>query len=102
LGRRLRSRDHQFSSNYDNLVGKLRRLGGRTRAPRHRMLRAMGELHIEGIHTTVLRPNCVLDTRTSPPGPIPPLGGEEVDLSGLVSDSRHLGHCTGRGHSHRR
>ncbi len=49
-----------ISQYYDNLVGKLVVWAPDRDRARHRMLRAMGELHVEGIHTTVPAAELVL------------------------------------------
>ncbi len=76
-----------ISQYYDNLVGKLIVWAPDRDRARHRMLRAMQELHIEGIHTTVPAAELVLAHPDFAAGTHTTRWLEEdVDLSGLVSD----------------
>ncbi len=77
-----------ISQYYDNLVGKLVVWAPDRERARLRMLRAMGELHIEGIHTTVPAAELVLAHPDFAAGTHHTRWlEEEVDLSGLVSDA---------------
>ncbi len=76
-----------ISQYYDNLVGKLVVWAPDRDRARHRMLRAMRELHVEGIHTTVPAAELVLAHPDFAAGTHSTRWlEEEVDLSGLVSD----------------
>ena len=84
-----------ISQYYDNLVGKLVVWAPDRDRARHRMLRAMGELHIEGIHTTVPAAELVLAHPDFAAGTHSTRWlEEEVDLSGLVSDAGKKGDAT--------
>ena len=84
-----------ISQYYDNLVGKLVVWAPDRDQARHRMLRAMGELHIEGIHTTVPAAELVLAHPDFAAGTHSTRWlEEEVDLSGLVSDAGKKGDAT--------
>ncbi|MEP6625106.1 MAG: biotin/lipoyl-containing protein, partial [Acidimicrobiia bacterium] len=77
-----------ISQYYDNLVGKLVVWAPDRDRARHRMLRAIGELHVEGIHTTVPAAELVLAHPDFATGTHSTRWlEEEVDLSGLVSDA---------------
>ena len=77
-----------ISQYYDNLVGKLVVWAPDRERARHRMLRAISELHIEGIHTTVPAAELVLAHPDFAAGTHSTRWlEEEVDLSGLVSDA---------------
>ncbi len=77
-----------ISQYYDNLVGKLVVWAPDRDRARHRMLRAIRELHIEGIHTTVPAAELVLAHPDFAAGTHSTRWlEEEVDLSGLVSDA---------------
>ena len=76
-----------ISQYYDNLVGKLVVWAPDRDRARHRMLRAMRELHVEGIHTTVPAAELVLAHPDFAAGTHSTRWlEEEVDLSGLVSN----------------
>jgi acetyl-CoA/propionyl-CoA carboxylase biotin carboxyl carrier protein len=76
------------SQYYDNLVGKLIVWHSDRDSARHRMLRALRELHIEGIHTTVPAHELVLQHPDFAAGNHSTRWlEEEVDLSGLTSDA---------------
>ncbi len=77
-----------ISQYYDNLVGKLVVWAPDRERARHRMLRAISELRIEGIHTTVPAAELVLAHPDFAAGTHSTRWlEEEVDLSGLVSDA---------------
>ena len=81
-----------ISQYYDNLVGKLVVWAPDRDGARHRMLRAMRELHVEGIHTTVPAAELVLAHPDFAAGTHSTRWlEEEVDLSGLVSDPGEKG-----------
>ncbi len=76
------------SQYYDNLVGKLIVWAPDRERARRRMLRALGELRVQGIHTTVPVDELVLSHPDFAAGEHSTRWLEEqVDLSGLVSDS---------------
>ena len=76
------------SQYYDNLVGKLIVWAGDRERARHRMLRALQELRVQGIHTTVPVHELVLAHPDFAAGEHSTRWLEEhVDLSGLVSDA---------------
>ena len=84
-----------ISQYYDNLVGKLVVWAPDRERARKRMLRAMSELHIEGIHTTVPAAELVLAHPDFAAGTHSTRWlEEEVDLSGLVSDAGMKGDPT--------
>ena len=84
-----------ISQYYDNLVGKLVVWAPDRDRARHRMLRAISELHIEGIHTTVPAAELVLAHPDFAAGTHSTRWlEEEVDLSGLVSDAGAKGDPT--------
>jgi acetyl-CoA/propionyl-CoA carboxylase biotin carboxyl carrier protein len=75
------------SQYYDNLVGKLVVWHSDRDRARHRMLRALGELRVEGVHTTVPAHELVLRHPDFASGNHSTRWlEEEVDLSGLTSD----------------
>jgi acetyl-CoA/propionyl-CoA carboxylase biotin carboxyl carrier protein len=81
-----------ISQYYDNLVGKLIVWAPDRDRARHRMLRAMSEFHVEGIHTTVPAAELVLAHPDFAAGTHSTRWlEEEVDLSGLVSDAGTTG-----------
>ena len=80
------------SQYYDNLVGKLIVWAPDRERARLRMLRALSELRVQGIHTTVpahnlvlAHPDFVADTHSTR------WLEEQVDLSGLTSDAGNKG-----------
>jgi acetyl-CoA/propionyl-CoA carboxylase biotin carboxyl carrier protein len=76
------------SQYYDNLVGKLIVWHSDRDRARHRMLRALQELRIQGIHTTVPAHELVLNHPDFAAGHHSTRWlEEEVDLSGLTSDA---------------
>jgi len=76
------------SQYYDNLVGKLIVWHADRDAARHRMLRALRELRVQGIHTTVPAHELVLNHPDFASGNHSTRWlEEEVDLSGLTSDA---------------
>ena len=76
------------SQYFDNLVGKLIVWAPNRERARHRMLRALQELTVEGIHTTVPAHELVLNHPDFAAGTHSTRWlEEEVDTSGLVSDS---------------
>ncbi len=76
------------SQYYDNLVGKLIVWAPDRERARKRMLRALQELRVQGIHTTVPAHNLVLSHPDFAAGTHSTRWLEEqVDLSGLVSDA---------------
>ena len=89
------------SQYYDNLVGKLIVWAGDRDRARHRMLRALQELRVQGIHTTVPVHELVLAHPDFAAGEHSTRWLEEqVDLSGLVSDAGTTAAADGgrRGH----
>jgi len=76
------------SQYYDNLVGKLIVWHQDRDSARHRMLRALQELRVQGIHTTVPAHELVLNHPDFAAGNHSTRWlEEEVDLSGLTSDA---------------
>src|SRR4029079_16462909 len=76
------------SQYYDNLVGKLVVWHQDRDSARRRMLRALQELRVHGIHTTVPAHELVLTPPDFAAGNHSPRWlEEEVDLSGLTSDA---------------
>jgi acetyl-CoA/propionyl-CoA carboxylase biotin carboxyl carrier protein len=76
------------SQYYDNLVGKLIVWHQDRESARHRMLRALQELRVQGIHTTVPAHELVLSHPDFAAGRHSTRWlEEEVDLSGLTSDA---------------
>ena len=81
-----------ISQYYDNLVGKLIVWAPDRERARLRMLRALSELRVQGIHTTVPAHNLVLSHPDFAAGTHSTRWlEEEVDLSGLTSDSGTTG-----------
>ncbi|MGZ6954420.1 MAG: acetyl/propionyl/methylcrotonyl-CoA carboxylase subunit alpha [Acidimicrobiia bacterium] len=77
-----------ISQYYDNLVGKLIVWHEDRERARRRMLRALGELHVEGVHTTAAAHELVLAHPDFAAGTHSTRWlEEEVDLSELTSDA---------------